>query len=194
MIPAKALVGWTVLAVLGPFLYAAQTAQDASINLGGYRVHISESGSGAPAVIFEAGLGEDLATWTNVQPQVARFVRTIAYDRPGLGKSDPSPHRRTVQQMAAELHSPLQVARVAPPYVLVGHSLGGTIVQVFAHLYPSEVAGLVLVDPEDGRLDEHAARPLDCCGLGIQAKGNGSGSTKHVSGSKGGSRRLQEKW
>jgi len=154
LIPAKPTVGWTILAVLGPFLFAAQTARDASIDLGGYRVHISESGSGPLAVIFEAGLGEDLATWADVQPQVARFARTIAYDRPGLGKSDPSPHPRTVQQMAAELHSLLQAARVAPPYVLVGHSLGGTIVQVFAHLYPNEVAGLVLVDPEDGKLDD----------------------------------------
>jgi alpha-beta hydrolase superfamily lysophospholipase len=141
LIPPKALVGWTILAVLGPFLCAAQTAQDASIDLGGYRVHISESGSGAPAVIFEAGLGEDLATWTNVQPQVARFARTIAYDRPGLGKSDPSPHPKTVQQMAAELHSLLQVARVTPPYVLVGHSLGGTIVQVLLICIQAKLQG-----------------------------------------------------
>ena len=69
-----------------------------------------------------ARLGEDLATWANVQPHVAPFARTFAYDRPGLGKSDPSPHPRTVQQMAAELHSLLHAAKVAPPYVLVGHS------------------------------------------------------------------------
>jgi len=147
---------WTISAILGvvPQLCLAQTTRDGRIDLGGYRLYISESGSGVPAVVFESGLGEDATTWSNVQPQVALFARTLAYDRAGLGKSDPSPHHKTVPEMAFELHSLLHTARVPPPYVLVGHSLGGAIVQVFAHSYPKEVAGLVLVDPEDGRLND----------------------------------------
>ena len=68
-----------------------------------YQLYISESGSGVPAVVFESGLGEDLATWSNVQPQVALFARTMAYDGAGLGESNPSPHPKTVPEMAFEL-------------------------------------------------------------------------------------------
>jgi pimeloyl-ACP methyl ester carboxylesterase len=68
-------------------------------------------------VVFESGLGEDVATWSDVQPQVAPFARTLAYDRAGLGKSDPSPHPKTVQEMASELHSLLHAVGVPPPYV-----------------------------------------------------------------------------
>lgn len=147
---------FVILATLGlvPAMGMAQSTRERMVDLGGYRIHTSESGVGTCAVVFESGLGEDVATWNEVAPQISRFARVFAYDRPGLGKSDPSPHPRTVQQMAAELHSLLHTAKVPPPYTLVGHSLGGTIVQVFAHLYPTEVAGLVLVDPENGRLDE----------------------------------------
>lgn len=147
---------WLISAILGvvPLLCMAQTPRDGRVDLGGYQLYISESGSGAPAVVFESGLGEDVATWSNVQPQVALFTRTLAYDRAGLGKSGPSPHPKTVSEMAFELHSLLHAASVPPPYVLVGHSLGGAIVQVYAHSYPKEVAGLVLVDPADGRLND----------------------------------------
>ena len=133
----------------------AQTATNGRlVDLGGHRLYISESGSGTPTVVFESGLGEDTATWSDVQPQVARFAHTITYDRAGLGKSDPSSRPTTVHLMSSELHTLLRSAKAQPPYVLVGHSLGGTIVLVFSHLYPSEVAGLVLVDPEDARLTE----------------------------------------
>jgi pimeloyl-ACP methyl ester carboxylesterase len=114
-----------------------------------------EAGSGPATAVFEAGFGEDTNTWQDVQPKIAKFARTFAYDRAGLGKSDmapASPHARTVLDMVADLHALLQAAKVPPPYVLVGHSLGGALVQIFAHDYPKEVAGLVLVDPEDSRL------------------------------------------
>src|ERR1700686_4290114 len=91
---------WTISAILGvgPLLCTAQTTRDGRVDLGGYRLYISESGSGAPAVVFESGLGEDVATWSNVQPQVALFARTLAYDRAVLGKSDPSPPPKTIPE------------------------------------------------------------------------------------------------
>jgi len=137
-----------------PLVCLGQTARDEKADVGGYQLRYVQAGSGKPVVVFESGLGEDLSTWNAVQPQVAGFTGTFGYDRAGLGKSDPSPHPRTVEQMATELHALLHATKVLPPYVLVGHSLGGAIVTVFARAYPSEVAGLVLVDPEDGRLDE----------------------------------------
>jgi len=105
-------------------------------------------------VVFESGLGEDTSTWHKVQPETATFAHTLVYDRAGLGKSDPSSNPTTVEHMVLELHTLLGAGNIPPPYILVGHSLGGAIVQLFERTYPGEVAGLVLVDPEDGRILE----------------------------------------
>ena len=81
-----------------------------------------------------------------MQPEVARLTRVCAYDRAGVGWSDPSPGPRTSRVFAEELHTLLHNAGVAPPFVLVGHSMGGLDVRMYASLYRAEVAGLVLVD------------------------------------------------
>jgi pimeloyl-ACP methyl ester carboxylesterase len=135
-------------------LSPAQAQPDRKVTVGGYALHIHEAGSGTSAVVFESGLGEDVSTWQDVQPEVAKFARTFSYDRAGIGQSDASLSPRTKASMAADLHSLLRAAKVPPPYILVGHSLGGALVQAFARAYPADVAGLVLVDPEDGRLLE----------------------------------------
>ena len=125
------------------------------------RVHVRSLGTGRPAVVFESGIGEDVATWDHVQPEIATLTTTLAYDRPGLGRSLPNNHSRDGRQIAMDLHEMLERSRIPTPYVLVGHSLGGAIVLPLASMYPDEVAGLVLVDPEDGRLVEqlHARLP-----------------------------------
>jgi pimeloyl-ACP methyl ester carboxylesterase len=137
---------------LATTLAPGQEPAEQRIDLGRYKVNVSEAGSGSPVVVFVSGMGEDLSTWHGVQPQVARFSSTLSYDRTGLGKSEPSSAGKSLERMTTELHSLLAAAKVPPPYVLVGHSLGGAIVQLFAFTYPDEIAGLVLVDPEDGRL------------------------------------------
>jgi pimeloyl-ACP methyl ester carboxylesterase len=148
-----------LLAVVGAFSLGvaqqnAQQNKDEKVDAGGYQVFTSQAGSGEPVIVFESGLGEDTSTWQNVQSKVAQFARTFTYDRAGLGKSDASSNAKTVEQMVKELHAVLNAAHVSPRYVLVGHSLGGAVVELYAHTYPDEVAGLVLVDPEDGRLLE----------------------------------------
>ncbi len=106
------------------------------------------AGHGRPVVVLEAGLGDTISTWEKVQPEVARFACVVAYDRAGLGKSEPAVvESRTTAQIARELHTALRKAKLRPPYVLVGHSMGGLHVRLFAHQFPEEVAGLVLVDP-----------------------------------------------
>jgi pimeloyl-ACP methyl ester carboxylesterase len=85
---------------------------------------------------------------------VARFAQTVSYDRAGLGQSELGPKPRSAKQIASELHTALQKAEVKPPYVLVGHSLGGMFVRVFADLYPKEVIGIVLIDPSQETFDE----------------------------------------
>jgi pimeloyl-ACP methyl ester carboxylesterase len=111
-----------------------------------FDMHIYCTGAGTPAVILESGLGDSYISWRKVQPQIAAFTRVCSYDRAGIGYSDSSPRLRTSQVIAEELHWLLQKANVAPPYILVGHSMGGYDVRVFTALYRNEVAGLVLVD------------------------------------------------
>lgn len=113
----------------------------------GRRVRMSVAGSGHATVVFENGYGISLEAWARVQPAVSRFARTVSYDRAGFGLSEDGPAPRDGRRIAAELRRALRAADLPPPYVLVGHSLGGLFVRVFAGRYPDEVAGLVLVDP-----------------------------------------------
>lgn len=116
------------------------------VDVGGYKMHIDCSGEGGPVVILESGLGDTYLSWRKVQPQIEKFVRVCSYDRAGLGYSDASSQPRTSKVIAEELHRLLQAAKVPPPYVLVGHSMGGFDVRLFASLYRNDVAGMVLVD------------------------------------------------
>ena len=110
------------------------------------RVEYVVAGHGAPAVVFENGLGGALDWWAKVFPQVAKDTTAFAYDRPGYGASDPASSPRDGGHIVDELRVLLRSNGIAPPYVLVGHSLGGLYMQLYARRYPDEVAGLVLVD------------------------------------------------
>jgi hypothetical protein len=92
---------------------------------GGYKMHIDCTGEGSPTVILDSGLGDTYVSWRKVQPQIAKFARVCSYDRAGLGYSDSSSQPRTSKVIATELHALLQAAGIAPPYVLVGHSMAG---------------------------------------------------------------------
>jgi len=117
------------------------------VTANGPSLRVFETGQGTSTVVFEAGAGGPLETWCRVQGAVAEFARTISYDRAGNGLSSKGATPRDGRNVAVELHAALQSAGVPPPYVLVGHSLGGPYIRVFAGMYPDEVAGLVLVDP-----------------------------------------------
>jgi pimeloyl-ACP methyl ester carboxylesterase len=116
------------------------------VDVGGYKMHINCTGQGSPTVILEAGQGDYSISWAFVQPEVARFTRVCSYDRAGYGWSEPSPNPITPIAEMAELNTLLANADIQGPYVLVGHSLGGMLMRVYAHNYPDEVAGMVLVD------------------------------------------------
>lgn len=144
------------LALFAVTAAAADSGAASDVDVGGYRLHALIAGTGAPVVLFENGLGEPLDTWKSVQPAIAKLTTTVSYDRAGLGQSQPAPGSgpRSRRDLADELHRLLRAAKVPGPYILVGHSLGGSVVQVFAGAYPDETAGLVLVDPEDSRLTD----------------------------------------
>src|SRR5262245_57252470 len=116
------------------------------VDIGGYRLHLWCTGDGAPAVILDAGLGGTSTGWGFVQPEVARFTRVCSYDRAGMGYSDPGPSPRTARRIASELAELLTRSGIAGPVVVVGASLAGFNVRVFASDHPERAAGLVLVD------------------------------------------------
>lgn len=133
----------------------------------GREVEIATAGAGGSAtVVFEAGLGDDWTSWDDVAGEVARHARVFAYSRPGYGASGPMTSSRDPVQIVAELRSLLASQGYAPPFVLVGHSMGGTYMELFARSHPDEVVGVVLVDPRHRDfLDACEAARLDSCGI-----------------------------
>ena len=128
----------------------ATAGREATVNVDGQNLHIETMGAAAPNVVFEAGLGNDSTTWKAVTGPIAEFARVVTYDRAGLGRSLPMTRGKdapiTAVEVATRLHALLAASDIRPPYILVGHSLGGLYVQMFARKYPSEVAGVVLLD------------------------------------------------
>ncbi len=115
---------------------------------GGRQLNLYCSGNGKPAVILEAGAGGSMLDWYTIQPAIAPTTEVCSYDRAGREFSDPAPASASGLDSAVDdLHALLQAAKIEPPYILVGHSLGGVIVLSFADRYRAEVAGMVLVDP-----------------------------------------------
>jgi pimeloyl-ACP methyl ester carboxylesterase len=168
---SQGLTGLAMLALVGgssPSLLAAPAAQWATgdafakphqlVNIGGRKMNLYCSGQGVTTVVFDAPSGEAGWNWFRVQPGVARHTRACVFDRAGLGFSDPAKRPNTSENVVEDLHKLLAGAGVKPPYVMVGNSLGGANVQVYAYRYPTEVKGLVLVEPqhedETGRLDK----------------------------------------
>ncbi|MFI6504936.1 alpha/beta fold hydrolase [Nonomuraea typhae] len=117
------------------------------VDVGGRRIHLLEAGSGAPTVVIVPALGTSSVEYAPLLPAVGREAATVVFDRAGLGWSDPVRLRPlALLDAAADLHTVLAMAGYGPPYILVGHSMGGYVVRLFAAAHPDEVAGVVLVD------------------------------------------------
>jgi pimeloyl-ACP methyl ester carboxylesterase len=166
-----ALCGLVVVAALAGATYqwiatrndlAANPPPGRLVDVGGHKLHIWCTGSGAPAVILESGLGGSSADWGYVQPEVAALTRVCSYDRAGLGYSDPGPSPRTTRRIAHELVQLLDRTGIRGPLVLVGASSGGLAARVFASEHAERVAGLVLVDAshEDQQMDVPRIAPF----------------------------------
>jgi pimeloyl-ACP methyl ester carboxylesterase len=117
------------------------------VDVGGRRLHLNCTGRGSPTVLFEAGAGAFSIDWSLVQPTIARTNRACSYDRARYAWSDPSPTAEMPEAVVRDLHSLLGAAGERPPYVLVGHSMGGIYVRIYERRYSGDVVGMVLVDP-----------------------------------------------
>jgi pimeloyl-ACP methyl ester carboxylesterase len=113
-----------------------------------FRLHLWRQGQGRPAAVLDTGLSGNCLMWANVMAALAPLTEACAFDRAGAGWSDAAPAGpRTSRRMVDELRCALERADLRPPYILLGHSAGAIHVLVFAKHYPSEVAGIVLLDP-----------------------------------------------
>jgi pimeloyl-ACP methyl ester carboxylesterase len=148
--PAFVVLG--LIALGGTFETVAEATTSNSPSAGrtyvvdGHQLFLNCVGSGSPTVVLFNGLGERTPSWAWVQSAVARQTRVCAFDRAGQGWSGKAPGRQDGHQLAADLHGLLSAARVPGPYVLAGHSVGGTYALAYAMDYPKETAGVALID------------------------------------------------
>ena len=142
----KTALKFVVFLTITGLLSCNSKAQERMVSFDEYQIHINETGKGKPAVIIEAGLGSGYDAYDTLQTALSLHTKVVSYDRPGLGESGKSPNPRTLPNYVNELRLLLEKEDIDPPYILVGHSLGGLIVRFYAHMYPVEVAGLVLID------------------------------------------------
>ena len=149
LVPAASMVA-ACLAVSAQLMASPATPKSSIpgrlVDIGGHRLHIYCVGEGVPSIIFDSGVGGFSLEWSRVQNVLARRTRVCSYDRAGYGWSDLGPLPRTSERITRELHTLLERAGVAGPYIIAGHSFGGYNAQLFARNYPDQTAGLVLID------------------------------------------------
>jgi pimeloyl-ACP methyl ester carboxylesterase len=146
-----------------PYVKAGQL-----IDIGGRRINLHCSGSGAPTVVLMAGISSWSPVWYKTQPVIAQKTRVCAFDRASYGFSDPAPRPQILSDTVNDLHAALIAAPMSGPYVLVGHSLGGVEARLFTQRWPKDVAGMILVDTspaQEGLIEENQPGLADDQGI-----------------------------
>jgi pimeloyl-ACP methyl ester carboxylesterase len=155
------------IAILALSLLSACThLRSELVDYDGRTIEVVDAGEGETTVVFESGLGDGWSPWDKVADDISDDARIFAYSRPGYGRSDATSTSRDPAQIVEELRGLLSAQRLAPPYVLVGHSFGGTYMELFAKAHPEEVDAVVLVDPRPKDfLQSCEQQGLDMCGI-----------------------------
>lgn len=128
------------------------------VNVGDHQLRMLIAGTGGPTIVLEDGIGNGIDWQAELQAELAKFSTTVVYDHAGTGGSDPGPLPRDARRVAHELRMALENADLQPPFVLIGGSIGAEYIRIFAHEFPADTAGLILLDPTPdwGKLMEWA--------------------------------------
>jgi pimeloyl-ACP methyl ester carboxylesterase len=118
------------------------------VDVGGRSLYVECTGSGSPAVILQAGLGNSATAWERIAPTIAQATTVCAYDRAGHNRSDEAPGPQDGVAVAKDLHDLLAKAGIPGPYVMVGHSSGGPYIRAYFASYPDDVLGMVFLDSQ----------------------------------------------
>lgn len=129
-------------------------SQKQLINIDGLDINVNVIGlenrtKDQPVIVFESGHGVPMDNWDRVLEGVAELAPLMTYERPGIGESEAVEEEPTIKNVSSRLVNILNHLEIPPPYVLVGHSLGGLYVRGFPIYYPELLAGLIIVDPAD---------------------------------------------
>lgn len=150
---------WVMLLWLSGCVAMAPIPDRRTTEIEGHKMEYAVAGAGSPTIVFISGGGPaHMDSWSKIYPEAAKISRVVAYNRFGDGESDPAEEAQTGLRVTAALHALLRQTGQPPPYVLVGHSLGGLFANLFARQHPDEVAGVVLVDsshPDQGEMMHH---------------------------------------
>lgn len=148
LLPKVPLI-FSLMAMLVTDPVIAQTATTNKVDVGGYKLQYASYGKGSPTIIIDSGLGDspvDSGSWQTIINEVAKTTRIVVYNRAGLGESESAKvFPRTSEHIAKDLHALLTNAKIPGPYILVGQSIGGLHLRVFAKEYPKDIAGMILV-------------------------------------------------
>lgn len=110
---------------------------------------LEERKANEPIVVFESGLGSGGGSYGSLFPFIQKNFSGIVYDRNGIGESEIDTSIKTDADVIKRLHDLLATLKINPPYLLVGHSIGGAFIRLYASKYPDEVCGLFFIDPTD---------------------------------------------
>jgi pimeloyl-ACP methyl ester carboxylesterase len=163
-----ATIAALLLPLAGP-LQSQPAPLDTLVDVGGYHLHmVVYRGTQPLTIVMESGGGASLAAWSGVEARLAERTgaTVVVYDRAGFGESGVGPAELTPRQQIRQLDEALERLRTAPDRIVVGHSYGGLLALLHAHLYPRRVRGVVLVDPmnvveEGGHRPRVARQPPD---------------------------------
>lgn len=136
------------LTTVGTAMMPRATGSGQLVDVGGRSLYLECTGSGGPAVILQAGLGNSATAWERIAPTVAASTTVCAYDRAGHNRSDEAPGPQDGAAVAKDLHDLLAKAGIRGPYVMVGHSSGGPYIRDYFASYPDDVLGMVFLDAQ----------------------------------------------
>jgi len=141
-------IGALLLVYVGrPYLrLAVDWLNQEDVEISSATISVRDQGVGCPAVIIIIGMATEKDDYRGLQKSIAKYTRVLSYDRPGLGASSQNSEPRTFDIFAKDLDELLQVKGIPPPYILVGHSMGGLFIRYYADLHAESIAGLVFLD------------------------------------------------